>query len=106
LDRAGFRDVAGAFRREELDVAHGIPLNKVKELRADSRYAPYLLQTIQLHTSYFGYDCSIAPFDKLEVRQAVNHAINRERINERVFSSLGVVAHALLTPGTLGYDPS
>jgi methyl-accepting chemotaxis protein/ABC-type transport system substrate-binding protein len=106
LDLASFRDVADAFLHGELDVAHGIPLNMVKELRADSRYAPYLLQTIQLHTSYFGYDCSVAPFDKLEVRQAINHAINRERINERVFSGLGVIAHSLLPPGTLGYDPS
>jgi methyl-accepting chemotaxis protein/ABC-type transport system substrate-binding protein len=106
LDLRSFRDMAVAFMRGELDVAHGVPLNMVKELRDDSRYAPYLQTTIQLHTSYFGYDCSAAPFDKLEVRQAINHAINRERINERVFSGLGVVARSLLPPGLLGYDPA
>jgi oligopeptide transport system substrate-binding protein len=106
LDLRSFRDVTEAFLRGELDVAHGVPLAMVKELREDSRYAPYLLTTIQLHTSYFGYDCSVAPFNKLEVRQAINHAVNRERINERVFSGLGVVARSLLPPGVLGYDPS
>jgi methyl-accepting chemotaxis protein/ABC-type oligopeptide transport system substrate-binding subunit len=106
LDLRSFRDVADAFVRGELDVAHGIPLNMVRELRDDARYAPYLLTTIQLHTSYFGYDCTVAPFNKVEVRQAINHAINRERINEKVFSGLGVVAGALLPPGVLGYDPA
>jgi methyl-accepting chemotaxis protein/ABC-type transport system substrate-binding protein len=106
LDLRSFRDVAEAFLRGDIDVAHGVPLNMVKDLREDSRYAPYLLQTVQLHTSYFGYDCSVAPFDKLEVRRAINHAVNRERINERVFSGLGVIAQSLLPPGTLGYDES
>ncbi|HUP46021.1 MAG TPA: ABC transporter substrate-binding protein [Thermoanaerobaculia bacterium] len=106
LDLTSTRDVADAFLRGELDVAHGIPLPLVKEIRNDPRYVPYLLQTIQLHTSYFGYDSSSAPFDRTEVRQAVNLSIDRDRINERVFSDLGVVAHGLLPPGLVGYDPN
>jgi ABC-type transport system substrate-binding protein len=104
LDLPGFREMTDAFLRGELDVVHGVPLNMVKNLSGDSRYAPYLQTTVQLHTSYFGYDCTVAPFDKLEVRQAINHAINRERINERIFSGLGVIARSLLPPGLLGYD--
>jgi ABC-type transport system substrate-binding protein len=98
--------VAEAFLRGELDIAHGVPLKMVRELREDPRYAPYMLTTVQLHTSYFGYDCSAAPFDKREVRQAVNYAINRDRINNEVFAGLGVIARALLPPGLLGYDAS
>ena len=104
LDLRSFRDVAQAFLRGEIDVAHGVPLNIVNDLRADPLIAPYMLTTIQLHTSYFGYDCSAPPFNRVEVRQAVNHAINRQRINERVFAGLGVIAKALLPPGLLGYD--
>src|SRR3954449_13452749 len=104
LDLRSFRDVAEAFLRGEVDVAHGVPLKIVSDLRADPRIAPYMLTTIQLHTSYFGYDCSVAPFDRVEVRQAINHAINRDRINERVFAGLGVVAKSVLPPGLLGYD--
>jgi len=106
LDLHSFRDVAEAFLRGEVDVAHGVPLKIVSDLRADPRIAPYMLTTIQLHTSYFGYDCSSPPFDRVEVRQAVNHAINRDRINERVFAGLGLVAKSLLPPGLLGYDPN
>jgi peptide/nickel transport system substrate-binding protein/oligopeptide transport system substrate-binding protein len=65
-----------------------------------------MLTTVQLHTSYLGYDCSTAPFDRLEVRQAVNHALNRQRLNDHVYAGLGVIAASLLPPGLIGYDPS
>jgi methyl-accepting chemotaxis protein/ABC-type transport system substrate-binding protein len=106
LDLRSFRDVADAFLRGELDVAHGIPPKIVNELRQDPRYAPYLLTTVQLHTSYIGYNTSSTPFDNPKTRLAVAHAVNRERINERVFGGLSVMAKSLLPPGLLGYDPN
>jgi methyl-accepting chemotaxis protein/ABC-type transport system substrate-binding protein len=106
LDLRSFRDVADAFLRGEIDVAHGIPPKIVSELRNDPRYAPYLLTTVQLHTSYLGYDSSSPPFNKVEVRQAMNYAIDRERINERVYGGLSLTTKSLLPPGLLGYDPN
>ncbi|HET7437420.1 MAG TPA: ABC transporter substrate-binding protein [Thermoanaerobaculia bacterium] len=106
LDLRSFRDVSDAFVRGELDVAHGIPLTVVNDLRRDPRFAPYLLTTVQLHTSYLGYDNSAPPFNRVEIRQALNYAINRERLNERVYANLGVVAHSILPPGLLGFDPN
>ncbi len=104
LDLRSARDVTNAFINGELDIAHGIPLKMVNEMRNDERFAPYMLSTIQQHTSYMAYDCSTPPFDKLEVRQAFNHAIDRKRINERVYDGLGAIAGSLLPPGLLGYD--
>jgi ABC-type transport system substrate-binding protein/methyl-accepting chemotaxis protein len=104
LDLRSFRAVADAFVRGELDVAHGIPPKVISELRQDSRYAPYILTTTQLHTSYVAYDASSAPFDRAEVRKALNYAINRERINEHVYGGLNIVAQSLLPPGLIGYD--
>ena len=104
LDLRSGRDVADAFARGELDIAHGIPPKIASEWQHDPRFAAYMLDTTQLHTSYFAYDCSAAPFDRVEVRRAINYAIDRDRINERVFGGLGVVAHSLLPPGLLGYD--
>jgi methyl-accepting chemotaxis protein/ABC-type oligopeptide transport system substrate-binding subunit len=106
LDLRSFRDVTDAFLRGEIDVAHGVPPARARELEKDSQFAPYLLQTVQLHTSYLGYDCSSAPFNRVEIRQALNYAINRDRINERIFAGQHVVARSLLPPGLLGYDPS
>ncbi|HXH38226.1 MAG TPA: ABC transporter substrate-binding protein, partial [Thermoanaerobaculia bacterium] len=104
LDLRSFREVAEAFLNGAIDVAHGVPLSIVSDVRKNPSIASYMLTTIQLHTSYFGYDCSLPPFNRVEVRQAVNHAINRNRINERVFAGLGVIARSLLPPGLLGYD--
>jgi methyl-accepting chemotaxis protein/ABC-type oligopeptide transport system substrate-binding subunit len=106
LDMTKAQDVADAFLRGELDIAHGIPLKTINELQRDPQIAPYILQTVQLHTSYFAYDCSIAPFNRVEVRQAINHAINRQRINERIYAGLGLIAAGLLPPGLIGYDPA
>jgi methyl-accepting chemotaxis protein/ABC-type transport system substrate-binding protein len=104
LDLRSTRDVADAFLRGELDIAHGIPLHMVRQFQNDVRFAPYLLKTIQLHTSYFGYDSSTAPFDRVEVRQAVTAAINRQRLNDQIFGGLGEIANGLLPPGLLGYE--
>lgn len=104
LDLRSFREVADAFFRGDLDIAHGIPPNVVSEIRNDPRYSAYLLTTIQLHTSYVGWDSSSAPFDKVEVRQALNYAIDRERINEQIFAGQSAIAQSLLPPGLLGYD--
>ncbi|MFZ2490315.1 MAG: ABC transporter substrate-binding protein, partial [Thermoanaerobaculia bacterium] len=106
LDLRSYRDVAEAFLRGELDVAHGVPLLMANEIRKNPDLAPYLLTTVQLHTSYVGYDSSCAPFNRVEVRQAVNHAINRDRMNDRVYAGLGVRAHGLLPPGLPGFDPA
>ena len=106
LDLRSGRDVADAFARGELDIAHGIPPKIASEWQRDRRYAPFMLNTTQLHTSYFGYDCSATPFSSVDVRRAIHHAINRERINEKIFGGLGVVAHSLLPPGLLGYEAS
>jgi peptide/nickel transport system substrate-binding protein/oligopeptide transport system substrate-binding protein len=104
LDLRSARDVTEAFKRGELDIAHGIPLKLVDSFRNDPKYAPYMLTTIQLHTSYFAYDCSTGPFSRPEVRLATNLAINRQRLNENVYANLGVLAAGLIPPGLLGYD--
>ncbi len=105
LDLKTSKDVADAFLRGELDLASGIPLKVADELRRDQRFAPFLLDTVQMHTSYVSYDSSTAPFNDRTVRQAVSYAINRQQLNEQIFSGLGVIAQSVLPPGLLGYDP-
>ena len=104
LDLRSGHDIAEAFIRGEIDIAHGIPLKSANAMRDDARFAPYLLTLTQLHTSYFGYDSSTGPFARAEVRRAVSHAIDRDRINKQLFDGIGVPAQSLLPPGLLGYD--
>ncbi|HEY0592725.1 MAG TPA: ABC transporter substrate-binding protein [Thermoanaerobaculia bacterium] len=106
LDFRSSRDATNAFLAGDLDIVHGVPLAMVTQLQNDPLHAPYLLNNVQLHTSYLAWDCSSPPFDRLDVRRAIGLAVDRERINQKVYSGLAVTAKALLPPGVLGYDPS
>jgi peptide/nickel transport system substrate-binding protein/oligopeptide transport system substrate-binding protein len=45
------------------------------------------------------------PFDDVRVRQAFNHAINREAINEVVLNGNFIIGRGVLPPGMPGYNP-
>ncbi|HET7094397.1 MAG TPA: peptide ABC transporter substrate-binding protein, partial [Thermomicrobiales bacterium] len=50
-------------------------------------------------TYYIFFDVTKAPFDKLEVRQAFSHAIDRDAIKEKILGPAGVPAYSWLAPG-------
>ncbi|MCK1977767.1 ABC transporter substrate-binding protein, partial [Jeotgalicoccus huakuii] len=45
-----------------------------------------------------------APFDKVEVRRALNMAIDRKAIVEAVYQGMGQVAQSVLPPSMWGYN--
>ena len=49
---------------------------------------------------------SAAPFDKKQVREAANLAVNKEAIVKNVLGGRGIVMAGPFTPAWLGYDPS
>ncbi|HSN69621.1 MAG TPA: ABC transporter substrate-binding protein [Thermoanaerobaculia bacterium] len=106
LDYKSSKDATNAFLRGDLDIVHGVPLSMVANLQHDPLYAPYLLNNVQLHTSYLAWDCSSPPFDRADVRRAIGLAVDRDAINRKIYSGLAVTAKSLLPPGVIGYDPS
>lgn len=58
-----------------------------------------------LHTGYITLNVTKPPFDNKLVRQAVNMAVNKERVL-RIVNNRGVVANQPLPPAMPGYDPS
>jgi peptide/nickel transport system substrate-binding protein len=56
-------------------------------------------------TIYFPFNITEAPFDDVRVRQAVNHAIDRESIVSDVLGGYGVVLTGIFGPGWRGHDP-
>jgi peptide/nickel transport system substrate-binding protein/oligopeptide transport system substrate-binding protein len=50
-------------------------------------------------TYYLFFDVTKAPFDKLEVRQAFSHAIDRDAIKQQLLGPSGVPAYSWLAPG-------
>ncbi|MBN9046302.1 MAG: ABC transporter substrate-binding protein [Rhizobiales bacterium] len=57
-----------------------------------------------LNIAYLAYNTLIAPFDKPEVRRALNEAINKKAIIEAVFAGSGVVAKNPIPPIMWGYN--
>ena len=67
----------------EVDVpGDGIPPAKFQEVMNDPAQAERVIEGGQLHTGYITLNVTIPPFDNLDVRKAVNMAINKERITQ------------------------
>ena len=54
---------------------------------------------------YIGFNTNKPPFDSLEFRQALSHAVDKELIANEVLSGLNLPAYGILPPGFPGYNP-
>ncbi len=91
------------YQHGELDVT-GIPSAEFNRVMADTRYRSVLLEHPTLRTEYVGLNCGIAPFDRVPVRQAMNLAVNKQRLLELI-DGRGVIANGVLPPDMPGYYP-
>ncbi|SFT94301.1 ABC transporter substrate-binding protein [Sedimentitalea nanhaiensis] len=87
----------------EVDVpGDGIPPAKFQEVMADPAQAARVIEGGQLHTGYITLNVKMPPFDNVDVRRAVNMAINKERITQ-VINGRAVPATQPLPPSMPGY---
>ncbi|MCA0272001.1 MAG: ABC transporter substrate-binding protein [Proteobacteria bacterium] len=87
----------------EVDVpGDGIPPAKFQEVMADAEQAARVVEGGQLHTGYITMNVNTAPFDKAEVRRAVNMALNKDRIVQMI-NNRAVPASQPLPPSMPGY---
>ena len=59
----------------------------------------------EFSVSYVGFNTNMPPFDSSKLRQALNHAIDKELIAKEVLSEMVVPAYSILPPGMPGYNP-
>lgn len=87
----------------EVDVpGDGIPPAKFQEVMGDPAQAARVIEGGQLHTGYITLNVKMSPFDNVDVRKAVNMAINKERITQ-VINGRAVPATQPLPPSMPGY---
>ena len=55
---------------------------------------------------YVGFNATVAPFDDVKVRQAFNHAVDKDKIIEVVLRNLYQRADGILPPEMPGYNPN
>ena len=69
------------LQRGEVDIlGDGIPPAKFLEVKNDPANAKLIVEGGQLHTGYVTMNVKMKPFDNKKVRQAVNMAINKDRV--------------------------
>lgn len=92
------------YENEELDVVPvGLAdvdrvLDPTNPLNKELSIAP------QWSTVYIGFNVNEPPFDDVNVRQAFNYALDREKINRVVMKEMEQTARGILPPGMPGYN--
>ncbi len=80
---------------------HTIPVDRLGEVQ--EQYADRLKLYTPANTYYFFMNTRVAPFDDINVRKAVNHAIDREAL-VRLFGGLATTTENVLPPTYPQYD--
>lgn len=112
LDEVIFRVIPDANTRAallesgEVDIALGLPIPVTMRLQQDPRFN--VLNALGSRQYYITINNVKAPTDDVLVRQAINHAVDKEGILQAVFLGIGgEVANAVyLNPTVAGYSPA
>ncbi|MGR9194716.1 ABC transporter substrate-binding protein [Rhizobium leguminosarum] len=92
------------LQKGEVDIAgDGIPPAKFLEIKNSADGAQMIVDGEQLHTGYLTLNTKVKPFDNVKVRQALNMAINKDRIT-RILNGRAMPANQPLPPLMPGYD--
>lgn len=92
------------LQKGEVDIAgDGIPPAKFLEMKDSPDAKEMIVDGEQLQTGYVTLNTKVPPFDDVKVRQAVNMAINKERIT-RIVNGRATPANQPLPPLMPGYD--
>ena len=92
------------LQRGEVDIAgDGIPPAQFLQFRNDPDFKDLMVIGNQLHTGYLTMNVTMPPLDNVEVRRAINMAINKERI-VRIINGRAIPANQPLPPAMPGYD--
>ncbi|MDX7950592.1 ABC transporter substrate-binding protein [Lichenihabitans sp. Uapishka_5] len=92
------------LQKGEVDIAgDGIPPAKYLEIKNSPEGKDQIVDRAQFETSYITINTTVKPFDDVRVRQALNMAINKDRI-VRIINGRATPASQLLPPLMPGYD--
>jgi peptide/nickel transport system substrate-binding protein len=87
----------------DLDIA-AVPLQAADRLRTDARVQ--VTSTPSNKIVYIGFNVQKPPLDSLKLRQAIDCAIDRRAITQKLLMGMAQPTGQLVAPVTLGYDPT
>jgi ABC-type transport system substrate-binding protein len=86
----------------QLDVTN-IPPPEFPQVMRDPQYRPLLQHVTTMRTNYLGMNCDVPPFTDRRVRQALNFAVNKDKLL-RLINNRGVAAKGIVPPNMPGYN--
>ncbi len=90
-----------AFMAGEADFAF---LNTGQIPFVKERFPDQVTNNAVFAVSYISFDLGSAPFDNIDVRKALQYAINRDEMTATVLKDLAIPGRSLLPPGYPGYN--
>jgi oligopeptide transport system substrate-binding protein len=94
-----------AYQNNEVDIA-GVPAGTEKKVMADAVLGKEVLRYAELVTFAFQFNVKVAPFNNVNLRKALNAAIDRDAFINNVRGGVGKAAYSWIPPGMPGYDAS
>jgi len=108
LDKVIFRAIPdnsarlNALNAGEIDLADGV--NPADGANVEGNDKLQLFERPSMNVGYLGLTTTRPPFDKVEVRQAINHAIDKQAIVDAFFEGRAEVAKNPMPPVISGYN--
>lgn len=88
----------------EVDLIDELPHHAIKQIEGNPR--TQVLRTNGTRSFFIDLNNRKPPFNDARVRQAANHAVNRQLIIDRILNGLAVPLATLISPDSYGYNAS
>ncbi len=108
LDRVIFRSIpdnSARFAELQAGTVHQADLAQTDLPAAEEDPNITVYQTPAMSTGYIAFQQCTEPFDKLEVRQAIAHAVNWGALIDPFYGKFGTLAGSFQPPAILGSNP-
>lgn len=93
-----------SWLNREIDCIGILQPQELAQVRKDMELEKYLHSFNNFQTEYLSLDCMRPPFDNLELRQALSHAIDREPFCNKVMLGARIPAFSMLPPDFPAYN--
>jgi peptide/nickel transport system substrate-binding protein len=87
----------------EVDIINELPVSAIKQVDGSGRAK--VLKANGTRSFFVAMNLAKKPFDDPRVRKALNHAIDRKLIIDRVLSGTAVPLNGVLSPQAFGFNP-
>lgn len=108
LDKVVYRSIPdnsarlNALTAGEIDVADGLSPSDKASIESNDKLQ--LIERPSMNVGYLGLTTTRAPFDNVKVRQAVNHAVDKQALVDAFYEGLAEPAKNPLPPVISGYN--